>query len=205
MKKMLLKLLLLAGWMSLVPATFADPAAEPQPPLPGERWLLIQTDTATLSVMQGNRVITRFRDIALGRRGPKPVHYAGDMSTPTGEFRIDAINRNSYYTLFFHLNYPTPAHAKIALDAGRISQQDYDRIVVADWAGDPAPEDTPLGGKIGIHGIGKGSLQVHRQFNWTEGCIALDNQQILDLAGYVKTGMRVVIEEGGAVAATPPP
>ena len=197
-------MLLLSGWFPV----FAEDAlaiTSGFQPMPRERWLLIDPEAAELKVMQGDKVLARFGDIAMGRRGAKPVHYVGDMSTPTGEFRIQAINRNSFFTLFFELNYPTPAHAKKALEAGRISQEDYNHIAVADWAGDLPPQDTPLGGKIGIHGVGKGSLKVHRQFNWTEGCIALDNQQILDLANFVRVGMRVWIGESGAEAATPQP
>jgi murein L,D-transpeptidase YafK len=140
-------------------------------------------------------VEARFDDIALGRLGPKPVHYLGDTSTPTGEFRIDAINHQSNYTLFFRLNYPTVAHATLALAAGKITAQDHERIALAEWQGRPPPHDTPLGGMIGIHGIGRGSLKVHRDFNWTEGCVALDNQQIHALARYVRVGMRVIIRE----------
>ena len=70
-----------------------------------------------------------------------------------------------------------------------------ERIALAEWQGRPPPHDTPLGGMIGIHGIGRGSLKVHRDFNWTEGCVALDNQQIHALARYVRVGMRVIIRE----------
>ncbi len=173
--------------------------------LPGERWLRVDATARTLSVMRGQNVEVRFDDISLGRLGPKPVHYRGDTSTPIGEFRIDAINRQSNYTLFFRLNYPTVAHATQALAAGRISQQDHERIALAEWQGRAPPQDTPLGGMIGIHGIGRGSLKVHRTYNWTEGCVALDNQQIHALAAYVRVGMRVLIEEGGAAVPAPQP
>lgn len=164
--------------------------------LPSERWLLVDTTARTLSVMRGETTVeARFDYIALGRLGPKPVHYRGDTSTPTGEFHIDAINHQSNYTLFFRLNYPTVAHASLALAAGKITQQDHERIALAEWHGKPPPQDTPLGGMIGIHGIGRGSLKVHRDFNWTEGCVALDNQQIHALARYVRMGMRVIIRE----------
>jgi len=50
-----------------------------------------------------------------------------------------------------------------------------------------------LGGGIGIHGIGRGDLDIHRQYNWTNGCVALDNDQITDLARWIGVGTRVVI------------
>lgn len=164
--------------------------------LPDERWLLVDTGARTLSVLRGQRVEARFDEISYGRRGPKPVHYLGDTSTPTGEFRIDAINHKSKYNLFFRLNYPTVAHADLALAAGRISPADHERIAWAEWQGLPPPQDTPLGGMIGIHGVGRGSLKVHQDYNWTEGCVALTNRQIRALEPWVRIGMRVVIREG---------
>ncbi len=55
------------------------------------------------------------------------------------------------------------------------------------------PQETPLGGYIGIHGIGRGDPAIHQKFNWTQGCIALTNRQIDDLSKWVHVGMRVVI------------
>ena len=162
--------------------------------LAAERWLYINASHQNLYVMNGLQVAQRFSDIAVGRLGVKPVHFAGDTSTPAGEYRIDAINPSSHYTLFLRLNYPTPAHAEKARQMGRLSQADYDRILAAASAGRHPPQDTALGGAIGIHGIGRGSLETHRKFNWTEGCVALDNDQIRVLAEQVFVGMRVVIE-----------
>jgi lipoprotein-anchoring transpeptidase ErfK/SrfK len=55
------------------------------------------------------------------------------------------------------------------------------------------PQHTPLGGYIGIHGIGNGDTQIHETVNWTNGCVALTNQQIDDLETWVYIGMRVAI------------
>jgi L,D-peptidoglycan transpeptidase YkuD (ErfK/YbiS/YcfS/YnhG family) len=50
-----------------------------------------------------------------------------------------------------------------------------------------------LGGSIGIHGVGAGNRRIHEDFNWTEGCVALTNEQIDDLDRYIHIGTRVVI------------
>jgi len=159
-----------------------------------EQWILVDATTATLEVMQGDKVKARFTDIAFGKVGPRPIHLQGDDSTPLGEFRIDGINTNSMYTLFFKLNYPTAEHAKLAWEQGYITADHFRQIVAAQRAGISPPHDTPLGGMIGIHGLGQANPEVHKYFNWTEGCVALDNEQILALAGYVRVGMRVVIQ-----------
>jgi lipoprotein-anchoring transpeptidase ErfK/SrfK len=51
-----------------------------------------------------------------------------------------------------------------------------------------------LGGHIGIHGVGRGDLRIHQQFDWTQGCIALTNEQIEQLQNLVRVGDRVVIQ-----------
>lgn len=163
------------------------------PSYSADTWLLIDYATATLSVMKGDVAIARFDDVAFGRLGTKPVHYQGDTSTPLGEFRIDGINHRSQFDLFFSLNYPTHRHAKQAMDAGKISVGDYLAIFNAEMEGRRPPYTTPLGGMIGIHGLGAAPLDMHRQYNWTRGCVALDNQQIRALARHVRVGMRVVI------------
>jgi len=38
--------------------------------------------------------------------------------------------------------------------------------------------------------------------NWTQGCVALTNQQIDELAKWVEVGTRVVISEGNVAALT---
>jgi murein L,D-transpeptidase YafK len=157
-------------------------------------WLLIDTANAEARWMKGDTLITRYRNIAIGRRGAKPVHYQGDDSTPLGEYRIDAINHESRYGIFLSLNYPLPVHARLAEGSGTLSARDRQRIEDAHRSGMPPPYDTALGGMIGIHGIGKGSLKTHREFNWTQGCVALDNTQMQDLVTRVRIGTRVVIQ-----------
>ena len=48
-------------------------------------------------------------------------------------------------------------------------------------------------GNIGIHGVGSGDLDVHREYNWTNGCVALTNAQIDILAQWAHIGTPVEI------------
>lgn len=157
-------------------------------------WLLVDTKADTLSVMQGNRPVEVFRQIAVGSSGAGVKFKRGDNKTPTGVFRIGWINDNSRFKTFIGLDYPNPDYAERALQERRIDRVTYERIRAA-WAnGHTPPQDTPLGGQIGIHGIGAGNPQVHRAgINWTSGCVALDNRQIDALRPWVKKGMRVEI------------
>jgi L,D-transpeptidase catalytic domain len=60
------------------------------------------------------------------------------------------------------------------------------------------PQDTRLGGSIGIHGIGEETVekvQIHESLDWTRGCIALRNADLHALRPYLDIGTRVVIRE----------
>lgn len=156
-------------------------------------WLLIDTDARVVFVRSGERVLDRFDAISVGRGGVTDVHYAGDHTTPRGRYRVTRINARSKFRIFIGVDYPTLAHARRAYLDGRLSGRSLDRIEAAVRRGTPAPENTELGGAIGIHGIGAGSMRVHASLNWTQGCIALTNAQIERLVRYVWTGMHVEI------------
>ncbi|QJQ94118.1 MULTISPECIES: murein L,D-transpeptidase family protein [Halomonadaceae] len=164
-----------------------------QPLTPNEVWVLVDDRSASLSVYRGEHVIEHFSPVSLGQRGAAPMRTRGDLRTPTGEFRIDRINPESRFHLFFSLDYPTPWHVRDAFSAGVISQQDYDDYYRHLRRYGSPPQDTILGGNIGIHGIGKGDPTIHEQFHWTQGCVAVTNEQIERLARLIGIGTRVVI------------
>lgn len=158
-----------------------------------EIWLDVDTGNLTLSVMDGKSVAHSFEDIAIGRNGVSHSKMQGDKKTPLGSYRIRKINPESRYHLFFGFDYPTMDQATAALKARRITSLEWQAINLAHLEGREPPANTPLGGYIGIHGIGSGDPQIHADFNWTDGCIALTDQQIDELARWIKAGTRVVV------------
>ncbi len=53
-----------------------------------------------------------------------------------------------------------------------------------------------VGGGIGIHGTGHADWNgVHKESDWTLGCIALDDDEINAVSARVKDGTRVVITD----------
>lgn len=157
------------------------------------RWLLVDTAAHELSVMEGEQPIWTFHRIAIGRAGVTPSKLTRDHKTPLGEFYITEIRKSNMFHLFMELSYPNSAHAKAAHEADRISEDEYWAVQRAISSGLLPPQNTRLGGHIGIHGVGRGDLRIHQQFDWTQGCIALTNQQIEQLQSLVGTGVRVVI------------
>lgn len=159
----------------------------------GEVWVLVDDQTATLTVYRGDHAIERFSPVSLGRGGAKPARLRGDNTTPLGEFRVNRFNHESRWHIFIGIDYPTPTHARTALESGVFTEQDYEAYHVYYRRHGHPPQNTALGGAIGIHGIGRGSPDVHSRFHWTEGCVAVTNEQIERLAELVGIGTRIVI------------
>jgi murein L,D-transpeptidase YafK len=156
-------------------------------------WIDVDTSTHTLSVMQGNAIQTVFKNVAIGRYGTTWSKMTKDDKTPLGRFRVGWINEKSRYYRFFGLNYPNLDTAKRALDENRITEETWLSILEAKSMGKTPPQNTPLGGHIGIHGIGRGDQEIHHEYNWTNGCIALTNEQIDQLGKWIKPGILVNI------------
>ncbi|WP_277458332.1 L,D-transpeptidase family protein [Methylococcus capsulatus] len=156
-------------------------------------WLLVETKPHVLKVMQGDTPLEVFTKIAIGQHGAGVDKRRNDNKTPLGEYRIGWINENSKFHRFFGLTYPNPEIAKRGFIRGLIDEHLVRHILRAHLVDATPPQDTPLGGQIGIHGVGAGNRQVHEMFDWTHGCIALTNEQIDQLTPWVRKGTLVVI------------
>lgn len=160
----------------------------------GKAWVLVDTRNETVSVLEAGQTVLELKGAAFGRGGVGNLHVRGDGRTPLGSFRIVSINQKSQYHLFFGLDYPTVTQAAAGFEQGLIDKASLERIAQANADGRVPPQNTPLGGNIGIHGVGKGSMWMHQRFNWTQGCVALTNEQIEKLAPWLEICTRVVIQ-----------
>jgi murein L,D-transpeptidase YafK len=176
------------------------PAPEPPPPAPAppvpttcervERILVVKSlRTLTAECAGGAQLVFQ---IALSReRGPK--RRQGDQRMPEGDYRISGPPRTSRFHVFIPFDYPSRADADLALKEGRIGKETHAAIARAHARKRMPPQDTPLGGVLGIHGEGprwRGDLKL----NWTEGCVAVSDKAIEQLARLVRVGMPVRIE-----------
>jgi murein L,D-transpeptidase YafK len=97
----------------------------------------------------------------------------GDHKTPEGSYTIDAKNAQSQFHLSLHISYPSALDRQNAVKLGTLP-----------------------GGAIMIHGLAKqfaylGAL--HRQVDWTDGCVAVTNAEIEEIWKLVPVGARVEI------------
>lgn len=158
-----------------------------------EIWVSVDLKSRLVTVYRGEYVMKRIEHLAYGAGGAAPLRAKGSSMTPLGEFRVDRINRSSRFGLFFGIDYPNAEVASEALRIGKITYDEYHYIETYRARHGRAPHTTALGGLIGLHGLGSGDPDVHRRFDWTEGCVAVDNYQIRALDPWLNIGTRVVI------------
>ena len=161
----------------------------------GDIELVVIRSEHKLLVMKNDMVLNTFR-VALGSGGRKAKLQRGDHTTPKGTYQIKRVRDSERFHLFLQLDYPSVKDAITALASKIISKTEYNAIVDAHIAGKIPPQDTPLGGSIGIHGIGvetQDRIEIHQIADWTQGCIALRNDEVDLLKRYIKIGTEVSI------------
>lgn len=157
-------------------------------------WLLVDTTALKIEVKRGEKTLDTISDIAIGRAGAGFKTHRGDNVTPYGDYRIGWVGERSSFRRFYGLTYPSIEDAELALQKGLIDQKTHDRIIDAHRYHQVPPQNTPLGGQIGIHGLGRADLKIHKSMNWTHGCIAMTNSQIDHLSHWLGTGTLVKIK-----------
>lgn len=157
----------------------------------------IYKSSRELLIKEGDDIVREFR-VAFGKGGAGMKRQSGDNKTPVGEYKIVEFKEDSKFHFFMHLNYPNSRDAWHGYMNQLIDGREFKEIVAAAISGALPPQDTSLGGYIGLHGIGDltaEKVSIHENHNWTEGCIALSNEEIIELRQYVTRGTPVLIRE----------
>ncbi len=162
------------------------PTADAAPPKRVTR-VLIKKGDHTMKLLaadkHGNEDIVASYTVAIGPGGPGYKKQEGDSVTPVGRYHI-TMHQPSQYKWFLRLDYPN-AQDRIRFEQLKKSGQ--------------LPKSATIGGDIGIHGPPvrfdpemKAELKKH---DWTLGCIAVDEDEIIEMARLVKDGTPVDIED----------
>lgn len=166
---------------------------------PGETYadnqIVVDTQSATLTVLDDDsRSLLVLDDISIGRFGARQGKIQGDGMTPLGSYHVINIRKSERFHYFISLDYPSIDDVELGLKNGIITPQLAERIRSAHEKGDQPPQDTALGGHIGIHGVGNGDPDIHEIYNWTNGCIAVTDAQINRLLPLIERGTRTTIK-----------
>ncbi|MBP2629040.1 MAG: hypothetical protein H6Q68_3751 [Firmicutes bacterium] len=137
-------------------------------------------------ILYGDGKVIGVFKTALGFTAVGDKEREGDGKTPEGKFVICYINNKTPYLYFYGLNYPNFKDAERGLRQGLISQGEYSQIVTASQSGGIPLWNTPLGGEVGIHGGGN-------WMDWTKGCVAVSDADILTLKDYLRIGTSVEV------------
>lgn len=149
-------------------------------------------------IVKNNDIVVKRYHASYGQGGKGTKHKQGDKKTPVGVYKITEFKPDSKFHYFMQLDYPNLLDAWSGYKNKLISASEFKSIATAYKNKEKPPQDTILGGFIGIHGLGEENdekLLIHETTNWTKGCIALTNDEITDLRQYVDIGTRVVIRE----------
>jgi murein L,D-transpeptidase YafK len=161
---------LLAALAIAAPSLLA--LAQPAQAAPSVERLVVYKSEHTLLVVVDGRVYRSYR-VALGKAPHGGKLCRGDNRTPEGAYFVARRMSQSHYHLALSLSYPSPMDVQRARDYGC----------------DP-------GGDIEIHGLTRGAEWIgeyHAERDWTNGCIALTNEQITELYRMVSVGTPVEI------------
>lgn len=134
--------------------------------------IIILKSDRRMTLLSGDKALKTYK-VALGSVPIGPKRVEGDHKTPEGNYVIDAKNAHSQFHLSLHISYPSAADQQRARAMG-----------------------ARPGGAIMIHGLAAPFAYLgplHRQTDWTDGCVAVTNAEIEEIWKLVPVGTRVEI------------
>jgi murein L,D-transpeptidase YafK len=147
--------------------------------------LVVKKRERRLQVFDGEKLIKTYT-IVLGFTPVGDKTREGDGKTPEGEFYVFVKNDRSNFYVSLGVSYPGIDDAESGLKGRLISKKEYDAIVKAVGEKQMPPQKTALGGEIYIHGGGTSN-------DWTDGCVALKNEEMKELFDAIPVGTTVKI------------
>lgn len=132
----------------------------------------VQKSDGTLYLMNKGQAFASFH-VALGRGGHGPKQQEGDGRTPEGRYVLDSKKEDSAFYKAIHISYPSAEDQKRASSLG-----------------------VKPGGSVMIHGQKNGLgwlAPLTQRFDWTNGCIALSDNDMAIIWDTVDVGTPIEI------------
>jgi murein L,D-transpeptidase YafK len=141
-------------------------------PLHADRVVVLKKER-TLQLLSQARVIKTYK-VALGGDPVGPKSQQGDHKTPEGIYVLDSRNAHSQFYKSIHISYPKVGDRAAARQKG-----------------------VSPGGDVFVHGLPNSYGWVgasHRLKDWTDGCVAVTNQEIDEIWQAVPNGTPIEIK-----------
>lgn len=139
------------------PAMLSPPASEK---LPSVDRVVVHKAQRQLALMHGGNVVRSYH-VQLGLNPTGQKERSGDFRTPEGSYRLERRNPRSDFFLSLKVSYP--------------NQEDMRRAHAHHWE---------TGGSIMIHGLPntlKHEPEYYESHDWTDGCIAVSNADMVEI------------------------
>ncbi len=150
----------LSGLATLLTGLCLFAPSAPASDFPVADEIVVEKENRKLHLMRNGEIFRTF-EVALGVAPIGDKEREGDQRTPEGRYFLDNRNPDSDFFLSIHISYPSSAERATARQKGI----------------DP-------GGAIMIHGQPNEptfSAAYYRQEDWTNGCIAVSNSDMIDI------------------------
>jgi len=147
------------------------PALAALPRAKADKIIVVKTERR-LYLVRGGEVMRSYQ-VALGRQPRGTKLYQGDGRTPEGSYEIAAFNAQSRFHRSLRVSYPNEHDRAVARALGQAT-----------------------GGDIMVHGLAperRNFKNEHWRFNWTNGCIAVDDDEIEEIWQRVEIGTPIEI------------
>jgi murein L,D-transpeptidase YafK len=141
------------------------------PNLRADRVVVLKKER-TLELLRQGKVIKSYK-VALGGDPIGPKTRQGDHKTPEGGYVLDFRNAHSQFYKSIHISYPNARDRAEARKNG-----------------------VSPGGDVFVHGLPNGYGAVgaaHRLKDWTDGCVAVTDEEIDEIWRVVADGTRIEI------------
>jgi murein L,D-transpeptidase YafK len=164
--------IILAGLFLLLFLSARSHSANASTPVTADDIVIVKSQRAMMLLRDG-KVLKTYK-VALGTQPVGAKERVGDHKTPEGAYVIDSKKEKSQFYKALHVSYPNATDRERARKLG-----------------------VSPGGDVEIHGLGAKWGWVgarHREIDWTDGCIAVTNEEIDEIFPMVPVGTRVQIK-----------
>jgi murein L,D-transpeptidase YafK len=123
-------------------------------------YVVVDKSDRKLYLYKAGRVLREF-EVSLGQMPNGPKQREGDFRTPEGKYSLGGRNANSDFFLSIHVSYPNES------DRARARAEGVDpggQIMIHGWPNEP-----------------KYDLRRYQDTDWTDGCIAVSNSDMVDI------------------------